>query len=119
MRRVGKLIGSPLKSRKRKKKKFYYIPAIEYFLISTPQIIKDKIFKKETIHTMHRLTIAPQLTVIVVTFDTFGAFIQPVVIEFFLSELVPEARLQSTAEGSELQLCVHWRRPCFTRAGRH
>lgn len=60
-----------------------------------------------------------RLTVIVVTLDTFGAFIQPVVIEFVLGELMPEASLQSTAEGSELQVGVHCRRPCFTRAGRH
>lgn len=65
------------------------------------------------IYTRSRPVKSP-LTIVVISFDTFGAFIQPVVVEFLLSELMPEACLQSTAEGSKLQLEVRSGGCCFT-----
>lgn len=53
------------------------------------------------------------LTIVVISFDTLGTLIQSVVVEFLLSELVPEARFQSAAEGSKLQLVVHSGGCCF------
>lgn len=43
-------------------------------------------------------------TIVVVALDDFGGLIQPVLVEFPLGQLVPEARIQGAAEGSELQL---------------
>lgn len=46
------------------------------------------------------------LTIVVMSFDTLRTLIQSVVVEFLLSELVPEARFQSATEGSKLQLVI-------------
>lgn len=54
---------------------------------------------------------ALELAIVVVSLDTLGTLVQPVVVEFFLGELMPETCLQSTAEWSELQLEVCCRGP--------
>lgn len=71
--------------------------------------------KKNMYYTIYVYAIIPcDLTIVVISFDTFGALIQSVVVEFLLSKLVPEACLQRTAEGSKLQLEVCSGGCCFT-----
>lgn len=53
-------------------------------------------------------------TIVVVSFDTLGALIQSIIIEFLLSKLVPETSLQGTAEGSKLELEVYSGGRCST-----
>lgn len=48
------------------------------------------------------------LTIVEVPFNRFGAFVQSIIIKFFLSQLVPETCLQGTAEGSKLKFQICW-----------
>lgn len=78
------------------------------------RIVKKKKGLKQQLKSHRYNDLISPLTIVVISFDTFGALIQSVVVEFLLSKLVPEACLQSTAEGSKLQLEVCSGGCCFT-----
>lgn len=77
----------------------------------------SRIIKKEKKQLLNshccNYTVWP-LTIVVISFDTFRALVQSVVIKLLLSQLVPEACFQGAAEGSKLQLEVCSGRCCFT-----
>lgn len=64
-------------------------------------------------------------TIVVISLNVLGSFIQPIFIQFPLGQLVPESNIQGTAKGSKLQFgepriprsCCHYFSPTKKQNG--